>query len=635
LFPLKYKFLESINIGPLTLRNRIIRPAVAEYIANPDGSIGDQYMEYYRNIARGGVALITPGIAVVDETAPYVASNQPYLTDKKYIPGMKKVVDAIHGEGAKITFQLWHSGHYLIDGALAPMVNDLTKQDIERLKQKYLTAAKNCKEAGADGVEYHIAHTYLPSQFMSTYFNRRTDEYGSNTPENAMRFSVECINMIRNELCDDNFIITAKINGSDFVEGGTTPQWAARCARLLEKAGVAMITVNAGGALSGYDYMSDNGKRPEGWKVDLAATVKKAVTVPVAASGSLRHPEYVSKIIEQDKCDLAALGRATIAEPEWVNKAAQSREDEMRYCISCLYCFTKVAEDGSEPGCSVNPFAKCEFIKPEPVADGHDRKVVIIGAGPSGLEAAITLAERGFNISIFEQKPYLGGLIKLATVPPNKTKINWAIDYYEKQIQRLDIDLKLSTRATIEKIEKLNPYAVILAAGSNEIVPLVEGAGLDNVISVRDLLEQKLRFDGKKVAVIGAGLTGIEAAHYLRNSNSDVYVVEKKPDPGATRSLADQLSFQDALAGGVKFYFQTFLHKINKNSITVLDLASNKKITLPADIVMPALGIRSNVELYDALKNKFENVYKIGDSDCPGKLPQAVRSGSNLGYALK
>ncbi len=631
---MKYNFLEPIKIGPITLKNRVIRPAVAEYIANPDGTVSEQYIEYYRNIARGGVALITPGIAVVDEDAPFVGLRQPFLTDEKYVPGLRRVVDAVHDEGAKITFQLWHAGHYMIDGLPVAMVNDFTKTDIERLKKKYYAAAENCKKAGADGVEYHIAHTYLPCQFMSPYFNKRTDEYGSDTIENAMRFSIECIDMIRDGLCDDHFIVTAKINGDDFVEGGTTPEWAAQGARLLEKAGVVMITVNGGGAATGREFMSDNGKQPEGWKVHLAETVKKQVSIPVAASDSIRHPQFVQDIIAEGRCDLVALGRGTIAEPEWVKKVEENREDEMRYCISCMYCFNPIALDGSESCCSVNPYAKCEFVKPDPIRNGGGRKVVITGAGPAGLEAAVTLAERGFTPIIFERKPYIGGLVELAKVPPHKSKFAWMIEYYEKQIERLGIEVRLSVPATAEAIAKLAPYAVIAATGSDEIIPMIPGIDSKHVIGVRELLENRVQDTGKNIVVIGAGMTGIEAAYYMASMGNNVNVIELLPPPTGL-SLADSLTLRDTKRAGVNFYFEHCLEKIANGNVLMKNIANNEEIMMPADMVVLSLGIRPNTDLYDEMKSKFERVYKIGDCNNLGKIAQAVRSGSNIGYSLE
>jgi len=631
---MKYNFLEPIKIGPITLKNRVIRPAVAEFIADPDGTVNEQYIEYYRNIARGGVSLITPGIAVVDEAAPFVGLRQPFLTDQKYVPGLKRVVTAVHAEGAKITFQLWHAGHYMIDGRPVAMVNDFTKADIERLKRKYYAAAENCKKAGADGVEYHIAHTYLPCQFMSPYFNKRTDEYGSDTIENAMRFSIECIDMIREGLCDEHFVVTAKINGDDFVEGGTTPEWAAQGARLLENAGVVMITVNGGGAITGREFMSDNGKQPEGWKVHLAETVKKQVKIPVAASGSIRHPQFVQEIIAEGRCDLVALGRGTIAEPEWVKKVEENREDEMRYCISCLHCFIPIALDGSESSCSVNPYAKCEFVKPELIRNGGGRKVAIAGAGPAGLEAAVILAERGFVPIIFERKPYIGGLVELAKVPPHKSKFTWMIEYYEKQIKRLGIEVRLSTPATAEAIAELAPHAVIVAAGSKEMIPLIPGIDSKHVIGVRELFEKQLQETEKNIVVIGAGMTGIEAAYYMANKGNNVNVIELLPPPSGL-SLADSLTLRDTKKAGANFYFEHCLEKIVDGSVMAKNMTNNEQVIMPADMVILSLGIRPDKDMYDEIKDKFAKVYKVGDCSDLGKIAQAVRSGSNIGYSLE
>jgi 2,4-dienoyl-CoA reductase-like NADH-dependent reductase (Old Yellow Enzyme family)/thioredoxin reductase len=632
---MKYKFLEPIKIGPITLKNRILRPAVAESICNVDGTVTEQYVEYYRNVARGGVALITPGISVIDDTAPYISYKQPFLTNEKFIPGLKKVVDAVRREGAKITFQLWHSGQFILNGKPHAIVNNLSNEDIEILKQKYYNAARICKEAGADGVEYHIAHNYLPSQFMSKYFNKRTDKYGSDTIENAMRFSIECIDMIRVGLCNDAFVITVKLTGNDFIEGGITPEWAAQGAKLLEKAGVVLITVNAGGAITGYEYMSDNGRQPEGWKVHLAEAVKREVSIPVAASGNLRNPQYVHEIIAQGKADMIAVGRGTIAEPEWVKKTAEDREDEMRYCISCLYCLgSRVPEDGSHSGCTVNPYAKCEFVQPNLVKDGNKRKVAIIGAGPAGLEAAVTLAERGFTPVIYEKKSYLGGQIEIAKVPPFKTKLKWMIEYYEKQIKRLGIEVHMSTEVTVATIEQLNPYAVIVATGSKEIIPAVPGIDAEHVIKVRNLLEKRFDARGKNIVVVGAGMTGIEAAHYMLQKGNKVDVIDMLPALTGL-SITEKLTLRDAKLAGVNIHLSRRLEKINSDNIQVTDLTINKEITMPADFVVLSLGVQPNAKLYNDLKLKFENVYKIGDCDKVGEIIDAVRGGSDAAYALK
>jgi 2,4-dienoyl-CoA reductase-like NADH-dependent reductase (Old Yellow Enzyme family) len=281
----KYAFLEPIQVGHMSLKNRVILTPMARYIASSDGFITDRYCKHFERIAKGGTALILPGIAVIDSTWPYISTNQPWLDDDKFIPGMAHFVDVIHAADAHVGFQLWCSGLAKTDRS----VTDFSLEQIRRLQRLYLEAARRGTAAGADAGEVQMAHTYMPGQFLSPAWNKRHDQYGADTVENAVRFSLECINMLREELCDEHFDILVKINGADYVEGGVTPEWSAKACEYLEEADVAMLTVNAGGALARVVDMSDDGRRPEGWKVYLAENIKKHVHIPVAACGDIRH----------------------------------------------------------------------------------------------------------------------------------------------------------------------------------------------------------------------------------------------------------------------------------------------------------------------------------------------------------
>lgn len=634
-----YSFLEPLKVGPFTLRNRIIKPAMAEYICNDDGTVSEQFIDFYRGIAKGGAALIVPGISVSDPKdrlgkTIFKGAKNPHLYDEKFIPGLKKAVEAVHEEGALIMFQAWNSGSAVTDQGLVSLVSEYTKEDLKEIKEAYIKAAGILKAAGADGVEIHIAHTYLLSQFLSPRFNRRTDEYGCDTIENATRFAVEIMNEIQQELCDDTFCMIVKLNGmDDFKENGITPAWAGKAAQLFEKAGAQLFTVNAGGALVGYHYMSDNGHQPEGWKAHIAQEVKQYVNVPVAASGNIRHVDYAHQLIKDGRCDVIAMGRTLLAEPDWVKKAEEGREDEIRSCLSCLYCFTRVPEDGSVPGCCINPYCKCEAAKPELVRNGNERKVAIVGAGPSGLEAAVILAERGFKPVLFEKKPYIGGLVDLASVPPHKSKLHWLIDYYERQLRRLKVEVHLCTEATAEILEELHPYAVILAAGTSEIVPgRIPGITEDIVVKVRDILEEKTRIKNKNIVIIGGGLTGMETAHYLALKDNNVTVVEMMPQKALP--IADNLSFADAKEDGVKFLYDTKLSQIGKDYAEVEDVPSGEVRKLSADMVVLSMGIRPNVVLKESLEGRFEKVISVGDCNTLGKIPTNIRSGAEAAYHL-
>ncbi len=619
---MKYSFLEPIQIGNMQLKNRVILTPMARHLATDDGFVTDAFCAHYERIAKGGAALILPGIAAIDSSWPYVSGRQLWLDHDKYIPGLTRFVNVIHKAGAKVGFQLWCSGLANTNRSL----NDFSLDEIKRLQGLYLGAARRCKTAGADCVEFHIAHTYLPCEFLSPAWNQRKDQYGADTVENAIRFSVECIRMIREELCTDGtFEVVAKINGADFYPGGITPEWCAEACAYLEKEGVSLITVNAGGALADLTDMSDNGRRPEGWKVYLAEAVKEKVTIPVAACGSIRHPDYADRIIREARCDVIALARGLYAEPDWVNKAAEGRENEMRSCISCMFCFTTVPENTA--GCSVNPFAKRELFYTDLVCDGNGRKAFVIGAGPAGLEAAVTLAERGFSVTIFEKELAIGGLLCLAAVPPGKQKIRWLVDYYTRQIERLGIQVVTGSTVSMKDLQEQNPYVIVRTVGSEEVIPDIPGIRADCVLRVRDLLRGSVPLpQEKRIVVLGGGLTALEAAYYLQENGNEVTVVEMLPyQPNV--NLETRLARKDAESNGVKLVYGHKIIRIEDRRIIASD-SDGQETVFDMDYAVASLGFRGEDVI--ALVNKGDAFEQVTYGACPRKISEAVQAGCDI-----
>jgi 2,4-dienoyl-CoA reductase-like NADH-dependent reductase (Old Yellow Enzyme family)/thioredoxin reductase len=624
-----YGFLEPIRIGRLRLKNRIIYSAMAKYMCDEVGNVTEQYLAYYKTIARGGCALVTPGAMIVDPTWPFRFVRQPWLNDDRFIPGLRRLTELVHAEDAYIAFQLWHPGESTIDKANKPKtINEFSLAEIRTIQDQFTEAAKRAKAAGADAIEFHVAHNYLGSQFMSPLFNKRTDAYGCSTVENAMRFSSECIGRIHDALGAD-FPVTAKINGSDFTPGGIEPAYAADAAAELEKAGVVLITVNGGGSLTRRTGMSADGNEPEGWKIPFAEAVKQKVRIPVAGNGSIRHPAYADACIASGKCDVIAIGRGLLAEPEWVNKVAQGREDELRYCVSCMHCFTKNPLGTS--GCSVNPFAKREYEKPPLEKNGAGRKVAVVGAGPAGLEAAVVLAERGFAPVIHEAEERLGGMAALAAIPPGKQKVEWMLDYYDRQIERLNIAFAPGRRVEAEDLCKEDYYAVVLASGSSEFVPPLPGIASAHVVSVRKVLTDPSGIEGKRIVVIGGGLTGLETARMLALRDNRVTVLEML-EANPAEPFQNQLAAQYAVRDGVLLVYGCKVSRIEPD--TVVAERNGEPATFPADLVVLSVGVRPNDALYRALKSRRERVYNIGDSDKPQSIVEAVQAGAAMGYAL-
>lgn len=625
------KLLEPIKIGNMELRNRVVLSAMAKYFCT-NGYIGREYCEYYRNIAHGGTALIIPGIMCV-EPKWYGQHEQPFLNDDKYIPGLKMAIDAVHEEGAKFACQLWMPGHLPYtqedypeeNGQKIAAVNYIPREMIPELQQKYVDAAVRCAKAGTDVIEWHMAHNYLPEQFYSPYFNHRTDEYGAQNVENAMRFSVEVIDRIK-AACPGVEVI-AKMNGSDFHEGTASMQWLGDAAVILEQHGVSMITVNGGGVISRLTGMSADGNEEEGWKVPFAEVVKKRVSIPVAACGSLRHPGYIDSIIEAGKCDLVALGRQLFAEPEFCNKIAEGREDELKFCVSCMHCLTKTKFGPNQPGCTVNPRGRREFCIPRELnVNGDSLPVAVVGAGPAGLEAAVTLAKRGFAVTLFDKGDKLGGNINLASMPIGKYKLGWMIGYYENMLRNLGVTVRLGTTCTPEMLEELKPYAVFIATGSVEAIPPLPGIGGEGVIPVRSYLCERPEIKDSKVIVLGAGQTGLETARMLAVAGNEVTVVDMLPDeiPPITDH---RLDLNYAREAGVKILMAHKVVRIEDSAVVVIDLVTGEEKSLPRDKVIVALGVKSDRALYDEVKDRFQNVFNLGDSDKPGMAVYAVSAG--------
>lgn len=625
------KLLEPIKIGNMELRNRVVLSAMAKYFCT-NGYIGREYCEYYRNIAHGGTALIIPGIMCV-EPKWYGQHEQPFLNDDKYIPGLKMAIDAVHEEGAKFACQLWMPGHLPYtqedypeqNGQKIAAVNYIPREMIPELQQKYVDAAVRCAKAGTDAIEWHMAHNYLPEQFYSPYFNHRTDEYGAQNVENAMRFSVEVIDRIK-AACPGVEVI-AKMNGSDFHEGTASMQWLGDAAVILEQHGVSMITVNGGGVISRLTGMSADGNEEEGWKVPYAEVVKKRVSIPVAACGSLRHPDFIDSIIEDGKCDLVALGRQLFAEPEFCNKIAEGREDELKFCVSCMHCLTKTKFGPNQPGCTVNPRGRREFCIPRELnVNGDGLPVAVVGAGPAGLEAAVTLAKRGFAVTLFDKSDKLGGNINLASMPIGKYKLGWMVGYYENMLRKLGVTVRLGTTCTPEMLEELKPYAVFVATGSVEAIPPLPGIDGEGVIPVRAYLCERPEIKDERVVVLGAGQTGLEAARMLAVAGNEVTVVDMMPDeiPPITDH---RLDLNYAREAGVTVLMAHKVARIEKEAVVVSDMATGEEKSLPRDKVIVALGVKSDRALYDEVKERFQNVFNLGDSDKPGMAVYAVSAG--------
>ena len=635
-----YNILKPIQIGSITVKNRIAYLGMGKCLADSENFITDREIAYYVKYAKNDVGMMTTGACIVFPDYPSQLPCQPGLYDDKFIPGIKKLTDAVHQYGAKIFMQPWHPGiaNYGCEPEQCKGPADFTVDEIHAIQDQFVQAIVRAQKGGCDGVEWHMAHNYLPEQFAVSLFNKRTDEYGADTIENAARFSAETIRKAK-DVCGKDFVISLKINAWDMgFEGGMTPDRCAELCKLLVDAGVELITVSAGGGYTDLTGMSGDGYRDEGWKIDFAETVKKAVNVPVMASGSIRHIDVMEAAISSGKCDMIGMGRGLLAEPEFVKKVQEGRENELRYCLSCMNCFTMgdSSHDELKKHCAMNPTATWEIDEKPLVKDGNGRVVAIIGAGPAGINAAIILAERGFKPVIYDKHIYIGGSVHYAAAPDGKAKLNWAIDYYSAQLKRLDIPVHLNTTATAESIKALNPYAVFVATGATPIHPKsIPGIDGPNVLMALDTLDCIPAYTDETVVVLGSGLVGLEVATTFAHK-------------GCKTTIIDMLSVNEVMAGGMTNIF-AFTHAQQAGCVPMLghkvkeitdhsviaETQDGQSVEVPATKVIVCLGFREDDSLYKELSSELKNVVVIGNAEGFGNIPKACRNGYDAAIALQ
>ncbi|APM38136.1 FAD-dependent oxidoreductase [Clostridium kluyveri] len=653
-----YKNLFSKGkIGSLELKNRIVMTPMENCLNNKDATVSDEMIAFYVERAKGGIGLIITEVTRVNDENGVADRQQLSAAHDKYIPGLKKLADAVHENGGKIFIQLHHPGRQgfsEVNGnkpMMAPSrtqcnvvhqeTREMTTKEAEGLVQDFINAACRVKAAGIDGVEVHGAHGYLINQFLSPYTNKRTDKYGGSF-ENRIRFIEEIVIGIR-EKCGQDYPVIARLSVDEFlrtkgIEDGILLKDGVKIAKHLEKIGVDAIDVSAGI----YETMNVSWEPtsfPQGWKLYLAEEIKKSINIPVISAAVIREAAYADKIIGEGRTDFVGSARLHFADPEWSNKARENRAYESRLCISCLHCietlFSGVAT-GNPIECSINIQAGKEFKYCNMKKNGDGRVVVILGAGPSGLEAARVLAMRKFKPIIFEKSDRIGGQLNLANKPPKKEKISWLINYLQLQVHKLGVEIRLNKIPTIDEIKKLSPYAVFVAEGSSPIIPeSINGIHGKNVFTIVDVLSGKTEIYNKKAAVIGSGMTGLETAEFLASKNNDVTVFEMGDNIGPGVFFQNLTDVQERLKEhNVKMITKHKLISI-KNNTAVFELLSYGEIKeYYFDYIIISLGTSSNKDLIDEISSNFYTVRVIGDAKNPGRIRNAMETGFESAYNL-
>ena len=620
-----HKSLEPIKIGNLSLKNRIVLSSMCVFFCDQEGYINDVLTEYVRERARGGVGLIImPG-------SPHgkVGPGRPAISDNSYIPGWKKLADMVHSYGGKLFCQL-HPGKFQAGRGFAiDDINEYTEEYIDALIESYADGAVRARKAGVDGVEIHGAHAHEVAQFMSPFYNRRTDAYGGSTEGRAL-FAQKIVRRIK-EKAGQDYPLCFRISGDEHVPGGRRIEETIEIAKLLEAAGADMLHVSCGMPESEY-MISAPMDVQDMFNVENAAKVKAAVNVPVVAVNRITSIEEADQVIESGSADLCAMARANLADPDLIAKAEGRVAGPVRRCIGC----NQGCRDASlykKIRCMQNPRLGFENVFNFVPATEEEKKlrVMIVGAGPAGLEAAYELSVRGFNIEIYEKNSYAGGLVNLAAMPPRKENMREIINFRVEALKAAGVEIQYNTEVTADFIREKAPDVLILATGSEAFVPPIPGIKGANIATGDAVLKGEVKLPGKKIAIIGGGLVGCETAEALTEQGYKVDVIEMSDTLGQPLNLSRRhFMLKDMTEKGVKVHMLTKVMGIELPRVTV----STQNYTYDiedVDGVVIAAGRKSVNGLAEEIKDITNmRVYVIGDANEPSLAINAISNGARI-----
>lgn len=620
------KLFEPMKIGKLEIKNRLVVPPMHSGSATKEHLFSEQSFNYFAARAKGGFGLVITEFLCVSKEG-LADETQVGIYDDSFIPNLTELTKRIHDNGAVCFAQIHHAGiqsdfkatNQISVGAssipaenkLQP-VHELTTDEVWTLVGKFGDAAVRTKKAGFDGVEIHGAHGYLVAQFLSKSTNKRIDEFGGSTTARA-RFTCEIIKDIKNK-CGEDFPVTVRISGVEDIENGNTIIDSAAQAIVLEKAGADAIHVSIGTIVSG-TIILPNYVQP-GFNSINSEKIKTSVNIPVICVGRINDPAIAESIILSGAADFVAIGRQSICDPEFPNKIKENRLDEIFYCSACMQrCFggSKCEEGEVGVSCMINPFSGKEGNWKIKKAE-KTKKVVVVGAGPTGLQAAWVLAKRGHDVTVIEKEKYAGGQLKLASIPPMKQDLARTIHTYETLYNKYGSKIKYGIEATKKILEAYNADTIILATGSTPIIPPIKGIDGENVFKANDILKGDKIIGNQKVLVIGAGLVGCETAEFLSLYNNDVTIVdmikEMAPLLGKTprKYLLSRLNDSN-----VKFYPESKVLEFVSDGIKYEH--KEEQGTLSGfDAIVLSIGSRSFNPLLQVSEEICNEVYSIGDA---------------------
>jgi len=658
---------EPICINSLKLKNRIVMTAMHLGYCEK-GFVTDRLIDFYKERAGGGVGLITVGGCAIDL---HGYRSMIRVDDDRYVPGLARLVSAVKESGAAVCAQLFQPGRYgsNLSGGLTPVApsaieyratgqipRELTPEEIYSLVDCFANSASRVKEAGFDAVEVIGSAGYLISQFLSPLTNHREDSFGGGL-EGRIRFGIMVASRIREKLGTD-FPLIFRISGSEFMPGGSTRDDIKYFCAELEKAGVDALNVTGGWHETKVPQISM--EVPRGAFAYLARQVKDAVSIPVIACNRINDPYVAESIVSDGIADMVGMGRGLIADPQLPLKAEAERFGEIRKCVGCNQgCLESVFASGSVR-CLVNARAGREdetVIYPAEIK----KRVLVVGGGPAGMEAARVAALRGHRVTLWEKARVLGGQVNLAAVPPGRGEFHSLIEYLARQMVALGVSVRLGMEATEENVTAFGADAVVMATGARPSMPPVDGRDGPNVAQARDVLSGRA-CTGKRVVIVGGGAVGCETALYLARKGTldpesfqflalngaesadtlfrlatrglkEVTILEMRKSLAADMTVTSRwIVLQDLKRYGVNTLTGCSIEKITGESVVIS--CGDRKEEICADTVVLAVGSKPESDLCEILKEDLKEIYLVGDAVIPRKAMDAIYEGFMAGLVL-
>ena len=638
----KFPHLSSpITIGRVTFRNRMFSAPMGGTDITNDGCIGPKSTAFYELRGKGGAAAVTVSECMVH---PKTDGSHAYHLDTTILNSLAAATytaDAIHRHGAVPSLELSHSGMYagtyMTDktkqhemhqwGACDTVradgvkVKALSEEMIREIVEAYGQTAALAKRAGFGMIMIHGGHGWLLNQFLSPYFNKRTDKYGGSL-ENRCRLAKEVLQSVR-EAVGPGFPIEFRMSGSELFEGGYDLEEGVRIAQELESY-IDLLHVSAGTYQRGFGDTHPSMFKEHGCNVYLAAEIKKYVSIPVATIGALNDPEQMEEIIASGKADVVYMARALLADPFLPRKIMENRDDEI---VKCLRCFTCMAERAatSTRRCTVNPLIGREIEGDEVMPAAVKKKVLVAGGGPGGLYAAYTAARRGHQVILCEKEAELGGILKSEQALPFKHEMYELTGTYEKFARNAGVEIRLNTEVTAELTEKENADALIVAVGSTPLVPPIPGLDGENVVIVNDYYKQKGKVTDK-VVVFGGGLAGCECAIHLGMEGKEVHLVEMRKELAPDANVRHRPLLLKEINKYVTVHTGCRGVEVTKEGI-ICETEDKEQILVPGTSVICALGQRSRTDVVEMLRDCAPYVAVIGDAGKVSTITNAVYEG--------